>query len=234
MLVAIHQPNFLPWLGFFDKVRRSDVFIVMDNAQFPKTGGTWTNRVQLIVNKEPAWVTVPIVRAYHGVRTVRDMRINDSRTWRAKLVRTIEMNYGRAPHFEEVAPLVREMIDQPTADLAQYNLTAIRTLCSRLDLETPVALGSSLDTDGRSTDLVVSMVRAVGGTAYLAGGGASGYQEDQRFAEAGIELVYQGFQHPTYPQFNTGAFTPGLSIVDALMNCGFSGVRGLLTTAAPS
>jgi len=231
--VAIHQPNFLPWLGFFDKIRRSDVFIVMDNAQFSKTGGTWTNRVQVIVNKEPAWVTVPIVRAYHGFRSIREMRINDSPPWRAKLLRTIEMNYGRAPHFSEVAPVVREIIEHPTSDLAEYNLTAIQTLCGKLQLTTPILVGSSLATEGRATDLLIAMVTAAEGSAYLAGGGASGYQDDGQFKQAGLELVYQDFQHPHYPQFNTDAFIPGLSIVDALMNCGFDGVRGLLGTTSP-
>ena len=226
--MAVHQPNFLPWLGFFDKIRRSDVFIVMDNAQFSKTGGTWTNRVQLMVNKEPAWVTVPIVRAYHGLRSVHEMKINESAPWRAKLLRTIEVNYRPAPHFSEIYPLVSELVDQPSSDLASYNLNAIRTFCGRLHLTTEILLGSSLAAEGRSTDLLLAMVRAVGGTAYLAGGGASGYQEDERFQEAGVELVYQHFQHPTYPQFNTQGFKPGLSIVDALMNCGFDGVRKLL------
>jgi hypothetical protein len=232
MLVAIHQPNFLPWLGFFDKINRSELFVLMDNAQFSKTGGTWTNRVQLIVNKEPAWVTVPIVRAYHGLRTIAEMEINDSQPWRAKLLRTIDMNYGRAPHYKDVAPVIHELIEHRTSDLAEYNLTAIRTICRALDLATPTQLGSKLRTEGRSTDLLVGMVEAVGGTAYLAGGGASGYQEDQKFREAGIDLIYQEFQHPIYPQFNTAGFKPGLSIVDALMNCGFEGVRALLSSSA--
>ena len=231
--MAIHQPNFLPWLGFFDKIHRSDVFVVMDNAQFSKTGGTWTNRVQLIVNKEPAWVTVPIVRAYHGLRTIREMKINDSQPWRVKLLRTIEMNYGRAPYFTDVVSVIREVVEQPTTDLAEYNLTAIRTLCGRLQLTTPIVLGSSLATEGRSTDLLIEMATAVGGNAYLAGGGASGYQDDEHFRERGVELVFQDFLHPTYPQFNTDSFVAGLSIVDALMNCGFDGVRKLFGTSTP-
>lgn len=205
----------------------------MDNAQFPKTGGTWTNRVKMMVNKEPAWVTVPVVRSYHGVLTVREMKINERQPWRARLMRTIEMSYGRAPHFAEVAPLLRELVEQPTPDLATYNLTAIHTFCARLDLTTPIVLGSSLATEGQSTDLLISMVRAVGGTRYLAGGGASGYQDDAKFDAMGLELVYQNFQHPRYSQANSATFTPGLSIVDALMNCGFEGVCRLMDGRAP-
>jgi WbqC-like protein len=231
-LVAIHQPNFLPWLGFFDKIRRSDVFVVMDNAQFSKTGGTWSNRVQMIVNGEPAWITVPIVRAYHGLRTVREMRINDQQPWRDKVLRTVEHSYRRAPHFGDVYPVLGELVRHPTSELAEYNLTAIQTLCRALQLDTPLVLGSSLQADGHATDLLISMVRAAGGNAYLAGGGASGYQEDEKFREAGLELAHQLFHHPTYPQLNTDGFKPGLSIVDALMNCGFDGVRDLLAVEA--
>jgi hypothetical protein len=81
-LVAIHQPNFFPWLGYFDKLARADVFILLDDAQYPKTGGTWSNRVQLLINEKPAWVTVPVVRSYHGVRQIREMRIDEQRPWR--------------------------------------------------------------------------------------------------------------------------------------------------------
>lgn len=204
----------------------------MDNAQFSKTGGTWTNRVQIIVSGEPAWLTVPIVRAYHGVRTVREMRITAEAAWRGKLLRTIDHNYRRAPHFDAVFPLLESSIGNPTTELAEYNLSPIRAICSGLGLKTPIVLGSSLGVGGRATQLLISMVKAVDGTAYLAGGGASGYQEDAEFSEAGIKLIYQEFQHPTYPQFNSATFKPGLSIVDALMNCGFAGAAGLLSGQA--
>jgi hypothetical protein len=227
-VVAIHQPNFFPWLGFFDKIRRSDIFLAMDNAQFSKTGGTWSNRVKMLVNAEPAWVTMPIVRAYHGVRSIREMRVTDDPSWRKKILSTIERSYRRAPHFGAVFPLLEESVRNPTTDLAEYNLGAIRALCAALGLVTPIVLGSTLEVEDRATDLLVRMVKAVGGTAYLAGGGAAGYQEDDKFHEAGIKLIYQEFQHPTYPQFNSVDFKPGLSVVDALMNCGFGGTSELL------
>ncbi len=204
----------------------------MDNAQFSKTGGTWTNRVQLIVNGEPAWVTMPIVRAYHGVRSVREMRISADPTWRGKLLRTLEHSYRRAPKFGAVFPWLAQLVENPTDGVAEYNLAAIRAVCTALDLRAPLEVGSALRAERRATDLLISMVRAVGGTAYLAGGGTAGYQEDDKFHEAGIKLIYQEFQHPTYPQFNTTSFKPGLSVIDALMNCGFDGTAALLGSRA--
>jgi hypothetical protein len=157
------------------------------------------------------------------------MEIHPDPTWRPKMLRTVEHSYRRAPHFNVVYPWLEGLVNNPTRVLAEFNLSAIRSICAALNLETPIVLGSSLDVEGRATDLLIRMVQAVAGTAYLGGGGTSEYQEDAKFQEAGINLVYQEFQHPTYPQFNASSFQPGLSVVDALMNCGFDHTSELLT-----
>ena len=227
-VVAVHQPNFLPWLGYFDKIARADVFVLLDSVQFPKKGGTWTNRVRILVNGQPAWLTVPIDRAYHGTRTIREMRVADEDgRWREIALKTLRSAYGRAPFFEavhaELEPLLRDSTDR----LADYNERAIRRLCELLGLDTPLARSSELAAQGHGTDLLVALVRSAGGDVYLAGGGAEGYQEDEKFAAAGIELRYQGFVGPSYPQGDHG-HVGGLSTVDALMHVGFEGARRLL------
>lgn len=226
-LVAIHQPNFFPWLGYFDKLARADIFVLLDDVQFPKKGGTWVNRVRLLVNEKPSWVTVPVVRSYHGLREIREMRIDEQTPWRRKLLGTVQASYGRAPHMEEVMPLLSELIGNTTDEIAEYNRRSIAALADALGLETEMVLSSSLDVSGRATDRVIGLVKAVGGDAYLGGGGAAGYQEDEKFSDAGIELVYQRFEHPTYPQ-RADLPVPGLSVIDALMGLGFHGVRELL------
>lgn len=232
-LVAIHQPNFFPWLGFFDKVARADTFIFMDNVQFQKKGATWTNRVQLLVGGKEAWVTAPIVRGFHGVRTVREMRTDGARHWRPKIVKTIQSSYARAPHFAEVFPLLEELISDPTDRLADYNEAAILRLAEALGLNRPTFVrGSTLAVNGRATELLIKMVGAVGGSAYLSGGGAGGYQDDAAFEAAGLELVEQRFESPPYPQM-VEPHVPGLSIVDALMSCGWSGTAEMLGAGPP-
>lgn len=227
-LVAIHQPNFLPWLGYFDKLARADVFVLLDTVQFPKSGGTWMNRVRLGVGAEPAWITVPVVRAYSGRRRVNEIRIDERRPWRARMLRTIEQSYAWAPFFDEVMPLVRRLLMIDTDVIADFNESGIRILASSLGLDQRKITRSSLyGTSGSSTDLLIELTRAVGGTAYLSGAGADGYQDPDKFARSGVELVRQEFDHPTYPhRFNPAV--PGLSVVDALMACGFAGANALL------
>lgn len=233
-LVAIHQPNFLPWLGFFDKLTRCDAFVLLDHVQFPRTGrGTWTNRVQLLVSGKPAWLTVPIVRPHPGTQPIGQIRISEDTAWREKLLATMRHNYVRAPFFREVLPVVERILDYRSEWLAEYNTRGIRELVRAMGLTHGEVLRSSeLDAPGHGTDLLISITKAARGSAYLCGGGASAYQEDEKFAVAGIELVYQDFKHPTYPQANTQQFVPGLSTVDALMNCGFEATRALLRREA--
>jgi hypothetical protein len=201
----------------------------MDNVQFPKKGGGWSNRVQLAINGQAAWVTMPVIRSFHGTRLIRDMQINNSTLWREKLLKTVQISYARAPFFQQVFPLFKNLVNNPTDRLMDYNEAAIRAVAAALGLDTSrLVIGSTLGATGEATDLLISMTRAVGGTAYLCGGGAEGYQEDDKFAQAGLELIYQDFQHPIYPQINTSEFVPGLSIIDALMNCGIDGTRRLL------
>ncbi|MFN2533461.1 MAG: WbqC family protein [Pyrinomonadaceae bacterium] len=221
-IVAIHQPTFFPWLGFFNKIHRANVFVILDNVQFSKKGGTWANRVKLLVGAKPKWITMPVDRNYHGVRTYGEMMIDNGIPWRDKLLKTIHFSYGRAPHFAEVFPTIESLVSNPTPRLTDYNLSAILYLVKVFGIDvSKIVFASSLKTEGTATDLLISIVKAANGTAYLCGGGAGGYQEDEKFAAAGLNLIYQNFQHPVYEQISGQNFVTGLSVIDALMNCGF-------------
>jgi hypothetical protein len=232
-LVAIHQPNFLPWLGFFDKLARADVFVLLDNVQFPRTSkGTWINRVKLLIGGRAAWATVPVVRAQGSTLPIADVRIDDAQQWRRKLLRTIEHNYRRAPAFDEVFPLVGELVTTPADRIADFNERNVRLVAEELGLDTgKLVRSSALPASGQSTDLLIELTLAAGGGAYLFGGDAYRYQEDAKFAERDVDLIEQRFEHPTYPQ-PVEPFVPGLSVVDALMNCGIAATRSLVQRPA--
>jgi hypothetical protein len=230
IVVAVHQPNFFPWLGYFDKLVRADRFVLLDNVQFSKTGGTWSNRVRLLADDAPVWVTMPVERAYSGLRPLSEMRIDNRQPWRRKMLQTLRTYYAKAEHFDAVFPEIARLIDNGTASLVDFNREAILALSTFLNIDTTkVVLGSSLAVHGHATDLLVSTVHAVGGSTYLCGGGSSGYLDEAAFERAGLRLVYQEYVHPAYPQGHNRQFVPGLSCIDALMHCGFAGVRALLS-----
>lgn len=227
-LVAIHQPTFLPWLGWWDKLARADVFVLLDNVQFPKKGGSWMNRVRLLVSGEPRWITVPVDRAFHGARSVREMRIDTAKPWREEILGTITSSYRRAPHFSEVMPVVEEALSAGAERIAELNEHAILCLAEQLGLDISRSVRQSdLGVMGTGTELLAELCRAVGGDTYLSGDGAGGYLSEQAFASAGIELRYQEFSPPLYAQPVDG-HVPGLSVVDALMSCGWRGTAALL------
>ena len=230
-IVAIHQPNFFPWLGYFDKIARSDVFIFLDHVQFQKTGGTWSNRVKLLQGGEARWVTAPILRKFHGVLAVGDMEFQPGGLWREKFIKSLVVNYGRARFFHEILDFLEPLILNPENNLARYNGTAVTAIAQYLGLPLEKFRWSSeMGVDEQASDMLVTLTRAVDGDAYMCGGGAAGYQEDATFAAAGVGLIYQNFQHPVYPQIGAKEFVPGLSIIDALMNIGVVEVRAALKT----
>jgi hypothetical protein len=224
-VVAIHQPNFLPWLGYFDKIARSDVFIFLDNVQFPKTGGTWSNRVKMIVAGEARWITAPIRRGFHGLAQINEIEWADEQPWRTKLLKMLASSYARAPHYRDTMTLLEKLILLDEVNLGRYNIAIICAIADRIGLRNEHCVtSSSIGGQGKASELLINLTRKVGGDCYLCGGGADGYQEDEAFAEAGLELRYQSFAHPVYTQAGGHEFVPGLSIVDALMNIGFEGV----------
>lgn len=228
MLVAIHQPTFLPWLGWWDKLARADVFVLLDDVQFPKKGGTWMNRVRILIGGEARWVTVPVDRAFSGTRSVREMRIDVGRPWRDELLRTLASSYGRTPHFADVMPAVEDALASPSDRIAELNESAIRSLAGPLGLDASrLVRQSDLGVKGTGNELLVALCRAVGGDVYLSGDGAGDYLSEQAFADAGLDLRYQKFSPPAYPQA-VADHVPGLSVVDALMSCGWKGTAALV------
>lgn len=220
-LVAIHQPNFLPWLGFFDKLARADRFIILDSVPLQLTGGNYTNRVRMVVNAAPAWITMPLRRGHEARNRIDQAEVVDESKWRTKAKRTIEQSYAKAPFFGPAMAIVDKLFGLQTSSLTEINMTGIVAVAEALGLSTKkIVRSSELNVPGQSNELLANLVTAVGGTAYLAGHGAGGYQDDEIFASKNISVQYQSYTPPSYPQIGVGNFIPGMSAIDALMNCG--------------
>jgi WbqC-like protein family len=231
VLVAVHQPNLFPWLGYFDKLARADVFILQDDVQFARRhggGGNWVNRVRILVAGAAAWITIPVRREKGPLQTIAELEIANQMPWRLQLLRKLRVQYGRAPHFAEGMDVLAPSIEFNTDSLTEFNVNAISALATSLDvMPRRMVRQSTLGVKGHATSLLVDLVKAVGGTAYLTGDGADGYLEPQEFSDARLRLEFQRFRHPEYPQ-GVDAFVPGLSVIDALMHCGVGGVRDML------
>ena len=228
--ISIHQPNFFPWLGYFSKIKNSDVFVFFDDVQFPKNSGCWSNRVKLLISDDARWATAAIDRSYHGTRTIQEMRFLADNPWREKLLKSIETNYRRHPFFNETLDLIAPLLFNSEANIADYNIQAVYAISDRLGLDTNKFQRSScLPHEGSSNELLCSLTQLLGGSIYMCGGGADGYQDEAIFKNYGITLKYQRFVHPVYPQHGRDEFIAGLSVIDAAMNLGWDAVGQLLS-----
>ena len=218
-LCAIHQPTFFPWLGYFDKIKRSDVLIFLDRAAWQKSGSSmnsWCNRVKMNVSGIASWVSIPVVRD-HGVQPIHTVRIDHSRPWRDSLRKLIEINYRKSRNFADVFPFVDRLIAFEADLVADFNVNAITAIASRLGFSTRYVRESNLpETKLLANERLVKLVQMVGAQSYLYGAGSVGYLDTMSFATAGIDLVPQDFTPEPYGLRDR--YIPGLSVIDYFMN----------------
>ena len=211
MLVAIHQPHYLPWLGYLHRMAQADLFIVLDHVQFER--GNYQNRTQVRVNGAAHWLTVPVVQRSQKER-IDEKLIDTRQDWDASHFETLRRAYGQAA----VAPL-RAIYETPWERLVDLNDAMLQFLRARFGIRTPLINSAELDVKGAKSELVLNLCLAVGADALLVGlGGSRRYLDRGAFAAAGVELVCQEFTHPVYAQRGAGPFIPGLSALDMLFN----------------
>lgn len=233
MIVAVHQPNYLPWLGYFGKILSSDCFVILDDVQFTKRG--YQNRVQIQTPGGVRWLTQPVRTSGRYHQSTREVRFVDPR-WGKEHWKTLVHSYGRAPFFRELGVSLRPLLEEPGEWLAACNVRLIRWACEVLGCRTPLLLSSELlkeeDPLAGPTDRIVRIVRKVGGDTYLSGQGGFHYQDLEQLASCGIRTTSAAAVFPEYPQQGEG-FVSGLSVIDLLMNCGPRG-REWIEGGAPA
>ncbi len=222
---AIHQPNFLPWMGYFSKITRVDSFIFFDSVAM-SNGKTWTSRCQILVNGNAHWITLPIRKSGRGGQRICEVELLDfAHNWQ-KTLKTLRHAYGKSPHFDTIFPFLERFEKEHFTLLADFNCQFIESVSHELGLKTQFLRSSSkpelMQSSDLKTDYIIQTCRAFNVKNYLSGGGGSLlFLEKEKFEEAGISIDFQGFTPKTYPQLNASEFVSGLSIIDILMNCGW-------------
>lgn len=230
MIVAIHQPNFLPWLGFFDKMLRGDLFVYLDAAQFSRSN--YQNRTRIKTPRGAEWLTVPVRTRRRFGQPTPAVEIDTGFSLAEGHLGKLGQSYGRSPGWPVVVERIRSIYSRDWQLLVPLNLALLEMCREMLSISTPAVLASTLPVQGNSTELLVSICLSVRADVYLAGAGSRSYLDERLFEAAGIRVSYQDFEHPTYRQPH-GSFVAGLSVIDLLCSEG-DGARELLRSRAAS
>jgi hypothetical protein len=216
MIVAIHQPNYIPGLGFFHKMASADVFILLDHVQYSKNN--YTNRNRIRCGDEWGWLTVPVRLAGHFGQRIAEVETAED-GWETKHWKRLLEVYGHAPYFRQYQARLEPLYARRRVRLAEINCELIEFARVSLGIATRVVRASELDVSGHSSDLLLALCKNLGATTYLSGQGGRKYLDATKFEAAGIAVEYQDFLHPHYHQ-GRGEFVPNLSILDLLFHAG--------------
>ncbi len=217
MIVAAHQPNFLPYFGYFHKISHCDVFVFLDDVQYTRHG--FTNRNRIRTPSGQMWLTVPVETEGDLHITIKDLRIINDGVWQLEHTKALRRNYNRTKYFEEFESLLELLYTTHQSYLSEMNIHTIRKICSILDIDVKFVKSSELSVSGKKTDLLVSICEEVGGNVYLSGVSGKKYIDVDTFKDWDIEIRYNMFTHPVYEQAFSG-FVKDLSIIDYLFNTG--------------
>ena len=217
MIITAHQPVYLPWLGLFHKIASADTFVSFDDVQYlPRD---WNNRNKIRTASGAIWLTVPVLTKGHREKPIREIEINNREPWRRKHWNSISMNYSKAAFFAQYEELVRSVYQREWQWLWELNEHMLRWFLVALGIHVRFLRASELGLEGTKSDLVLDMCRKLGAKTYIFGALGQDYARVEDFQQAGVEVVFQDYRHPEYPQLH-GGFASHLSIIDLLFNCG--------------
>lgn len=214
MRVAMHQPNYAPWCGYFAKMRACDIFIFLDDVQMSK--GSYIYRCRVRGRAGGHWLSIPT--DYRFGSNIIDVRFAKMK-WKQKHLGTLRALYGRSPCFKEVFAFIEPLYLEPTDTLAEFNIRMIKTIAAYLEIPSRFEKSSSLQPEGQKADRLISLAHLVGADTYVSGKGGQNYQDPIKFTAAGIRLDVHEYRHIPYT-FVEGEDVTGLSILDALFHLG--------------
>ena len=231
MILSVHQPQYLPWLGYFDKVAGSDLFVFLDLPQFKKR--EFQNRNRIKGANGEIWLTVPVVSKGKFDQAIKDTQIDNSQDWQKSHWQSMLQNLKKAPYWDRYSPGLQAFYTTPYDNLCDLNLKMSLWFFEQLGLNTPWKIESEIGTSTVSTERLIELCQKTGATEYYSGSGGKDYMDQERFKQENLGLSFQHYSHPSYPQrFADKGFLPYMSIVDLLMNVGPDSLKVLRGEAA--
>ena len=217
MILTAHQPVYLPWLGLFHKIAIADSFCYFDSVQYQTKD--WNNRNKLKGPNGAFWRTVPVKSKGHFNKKVGEIEINNAINWRKKHLKSIELNYKSAPYFNYYIDFFRDCYKREWTHLSDLNEYMLKWFLNILNIKVKYYKMSEIGFEGIKSDLVLDMCKKLSADLYIFGALGKDYAKEEHFAEKGIKIYFQNYNHPVYHQLY-GEFISHLSIVDLLFNVG--------------
>jgi len=218
MVIGILQPGYLPWLGFFEQLYRSDVFVIYDDVQYDKEG--WRNRNRIKTANGIQWLTIPVLVKFSVAPLTLDVKIDNKVNWRKKHLAAIVQNYSRSPYLKNYLGIFEDVYSRPWEYLVDIDMHLIQTLADCLGLgQKKIVRSSTLDVQGDRIERLIRICEIFGADTFYEGASGRNYINEQDFLERGVRVEYQSYQHPVYGQLY-GDFIPNLSVIDLLFNHG--------------
>lgn len=215
MVITIHQPAYLPWLGYFDKIFKSDIYVFLDTVQIEKN--SYTNRNRIKNANGATWLTVPLHLKGHMSNVISEIRIDNSQSWQNRHLKSIYNSYRRSPYFDNVYPKLEILYQKKYEFFSELAYQHLIFWLDELKIDTKIKKASEILMEGKGSALLLELCLELGATRYVSGELGKNYLDERAFAEKSIQVDYQNYHHPQYPQLY-GAFLPNLSIVDFWMN----------------
>lgn len=218
MIIAIHQPEYLPWIGFFDRIYKADIFVILDDAQYQKNG--FINRNKIKTSTGWQWITIP-VKGRSPNKKINEVLIDNQIDWRRSHWKALYFNYSKAPYFKKYADFFKDVFERNWEKLADLDIYLLEGLINMLGIKRQIKKSSLMKSKRRATERLIEICKEVGADTYLSGPGGKRYMDLERFKQENVKVIFQEFTHPTYPQqFEKLGFIPYLSIIDLLFNRG--------------
>jgi hypothetical protein len=218
MIVTIHQPEYLPWIGFFDRIYKADTFVILDDVQYQKNA--FINRNKIKTAQGWQWITVPVLER-GSLKKINEVKINNQIQWGKDIWKALLYNYTKTPFFKNYADFFKNAFERKWELIADLDVYLLENMVDMIGMKRRIERSSLMKVKGKATDKLVNICKTLGADTYLSGPGGREYMDLEKFKKEGIKVIFQDFTHPEYPQqFEKEGFISHLSIVDLLFNCG--------------